>query len=128
MAGLTPQQVQVYLHEALVDAVAEFARCAGTELDEELRNAFKKWFDKTIGNAIENSGIAWEEPIRSYALRNVCKIAKRADRCSKCGDISPEDLAEAAECVIEKARETCKVMVQKNFIAAQEVGVLCLGG
>jgi hypothetical protein len=109
---------QDYYDEAYLQAVIEFVRCSGAALEGKLLEKFNEIFNKTIGDAIMNNGVKWQEPIASYGLRHICKIARRASRCADCSGMTEDDLDEAADKVIERARAVCT-------LAGGEIGILC---
>jgi hypothetical protein len=123
---LTPAQIAAYVEEAWLDVSMEFARCLGETPEGDVLKKAREIFDNTVKNAIENHGVEWEEPIRSYALRHVCKIAKEAQRCRGCGgkDLD-DDLEDVAKDVFDKANESCKRLEQREIVSADKVGVLC---
>ncbi len=125
----TPAEIQAMLDQAWDDVQNEFAGCLGEVPDEETRAALRKEFDKTVGNAIKNNGVAWEEPIKSYALRHVCMIARASKKCKDDPSIA-KCLPKAAATIIKKARESCDRLEQQEGAAgvaarANRLGIIC---
>ena len=126
MNGTTPAQIEEWVKNAWQDVTLEFARCWGDIPDEEILDEVRSIFAGTIENAIRNHGVEWEEPIRSYALRHVCKIAKRADRCGTCGKGSTKgDIQEVAEGVFDEAHKTCQRLEKMKITTAEKIGIIC---
>jgi hypothetical protein len=126
MNGTTPGKIQEDYDTALLEVTAEFGRCVGV-YDEDLLDKIRELFAKTIGKAIKESGVAWEEPIRSYALRHVCKIGHKAGCSDDCEGPSEDDLQDAFDKVIKKAQATCTVIANKPAVKATKIGILCQG-
>lgn len=128
--GTTPEEIKAFVKQAWQDIQTEFAACLGEGLDAATLKKLKEIFDRTVRNAIENYGVAWEEPIRSYALRHVCMIAKRARRCTPCDGSIAEGLDAAADTVFDEAHKTCQRLAAHRGWAgdagrAGKIGVLC---
>lgn len=120
----TPPTVQAMVDQAWEDVQNEFAGCLGEVPDEETRKALEDLFDETIRNAIENFGLVWEEPIKSYALRHVCMIAKAA-RNPKPGSTIAKDLPIVAYAIMKKAKESCKTVEERKGGTGIKIGILC---
>jgi len=122
-----PAALQQQVEEAWQDAMSEFIACLGEPVDSAARDAMRKLFDGTIRSAIENHGVMWEEPIRSYALRHICQIAKEVNRCRSCGNDIGESLDQAAKVIFDRAEGTCKRVAKANPAGpiATRLGVLC---
>jgi len=125
MAG--PAALQQQVEDAWQDAMGEFIACLGEPVNRAALDAMRKLFDRTIRAAIENHGVAWEEPIRSYALRHICQIAKEVHRCRSCGIDVGDALDQAATVIFDRAEETCKRVAKSGSggPVAQRLGVLC---
>ena len=128
--GTTPSQIEEDYKTALAESIAEFGRCLGTDYDEELLERVRTLFDWTIGKAITN-GVEWEEPIRSYGLRHVCKIARKVGKCAPCEGPSADELEDVYKDVIKQAKKTCGKLVEKKERSrddgAVKIGILCEG-
>lgn len=114
--------MDAYLDAARLEIVAEFGRCSGEEVTEEIREALMDIFADTVQKGVQDYGVKWEEPIRSYVLRHVCKIAARAKNCAECGELTAEDVEEAAGSILDRARRACKL---KEDVMDYKLGVLC---
>jgi hypothetical protein len=120
--GTTPAKIEKDVQAAWQDVLMEFARCSGVLPEGDVLAKIEKLFEDTIENGIRNHGAGWDEPIRSYALKHVCKIAKR----SACDcDVSADDLVSTTTIVIEDARKTCTKLAKSNKMKADEIGILC---
>ena len=113
-----PGVIESWAEEAWNDVLIEFARCSGYFPEGDILDEIKELFDNTIGAGITGIGVAWEEPLRSFGLRHVCKIAKRYKRC--CDETS---LTETTDAVVEQARKSCEVLEAQGKLG--ETGVLC---
>jgi len=122
-----PADLQQQLDDAWADAMGEFIACLGEPVSPAALQAMRKLFDSTIRSAIENHGVMWEEPVRSYALRHICQLAKEVNRCRGCGMDVGDALDQASKVVFDRAEETCKRVAKSNSGGpiAQRLGVLC---
>ncbi len=113
------------VQKARDEVLMEFGRCSGLEPSEEIRAVAVAIFENNIGAWLKsNDKNKWEEPIRSYVLRHVCKIARQAS-CDPCDVVDSLDVAKAAKDVMTRAEKACKTKDQSEL--ATPIGDLCRG-
>ena len=117
-------------NDVLVEVTQVFAGQVGLlggSIDAEAATTLRGWFDKTIGPAVKDDRAHWEEPARSYVVRQVERIAAEAwhDAEQKSGGrITVEIIDEAVLRVIHEQQKVC-LRLQERKGPIDILGVFC---
>lgn len=87
-----------------MEVAIEFGRNIRSEMDAEAVQRAAAVFDETVREAIESEDYAWDEGTRSFVLRHIGKIARRADALAGGASISAENLEAAKAEIFERTK------------------------
>ncbi|MFQ5690276.1 MAG: hypothetical protein ACE5HQ_08390 [Gemmatimonadota bacterium] len=90
------------MNEVLTETAIEFGRNIRADLDEQAVREAAEIFQRIVEKGLEERGYEWKEPLRSFVLRHVAKIGRRADALAAEGSITAEILREATESTIRR--------------------------
>jgi hypothetical protein len=100
-------------NDVLVEVTQVFSAKVGMlggSIDPSTAWMVREWFDRTIGLALSKDPTVWEEPARSYVVRQVERIAAEAWHDAEQdtgGRITEKILDEAVSRVIREQQKVC---------------------